>query len=334
MSELRQDPITGEWVIMATERGRRPTDFSKTVRVETEELIDSNCPFCPGNESRTSPEIDAIRPDNVPANAAPWDIRVVPNRFAALAIDAPQIDPVSFGYFIQQSGYGYHEVVIESPIHNRNLADCSEEEINLVVDMWRRRFVAIGQDSRIGSICIFRLSGTEVGVSLSHPHSQIMGLPIIYNKLQTITDNCQRFNQDNHTCPVCAMFTRELDLAQRVVCSNNYYLAIVPFASKYPFQIRIIPNAHRSSFGQIQKMSEIEMFSSILKECLERLAKLLDNPGYRFCIYSRLPNEDICFHWFAEIQPHLTRNSLDTLFGFEVNPVSPEMAAATFQELS
>ena len=179
MSELRKDPVIGRWVIIATERGKRPTDFVSIA--QSEESV--YCPFCEGNENMTPAEIYAIRDSNSLANSKGWKIRVVPNKFPALRVEGT-VDREGMGMFDKMSGIGAHEVIIETPKHNDNLHQRSTQEIVNILDTYQKRHVDLMRDARLLYALIFKNFGERAGASLSHPHSQIIATPVVPKRVR------------------------------------------------------------------------------------------------------------------------------------------------------
>ncbi|MCK4656433.1 MAG: galactose-1-phosphate uridylyltransferase, partial [candidate division Zixibacteria bacterium] len=168
MPELRKDPILGRWVIISTERGKRPSDFASQPRVREPKM----CPFCPGNEHLTPPEILAVRPDKSEPNSPGWILRVISNKYPALMIEG-DLNREGEGMFDKMNGVGAHEVIIETPHHNLDLVDLSLQEIEMVIDAYRMRVEDLRKDIRFRYVMIFKNQGEMAGASLEHSHSQL-----------------------------------------------------------------------------------------------------------------------------------------------------------------
>ena len=163
MPELRKDPITGRWVVVSTERQKRPTDF----RFETATAIGrEHCPFCPGHEDVTPPEVLAYR-QNGAANGPGWDLRVVPNKFPALRVEGT-LDREGEGMFDRMNGIGAHEVIIETPDHDKTFATMTEPEIERVLWAFRDRVLDLKNDIRFRYILLFKNHGAAAGATLEH----------------------------------------------------------------------------------------------------------------------------------------------------------------------
>jgi UDPglucose--hexose-1-phosphate uridylyltransferase len=330
--QLRQDLATRKWCIIATERAKRPDDF--TARRHAESLVahSPTCPFCAGNEHMTPTPVYVI-PDPASPGGKAWQVRVVPNMFPALVVpleDAEARKRHRKGIYLEMEGCGQHEVVIESPDHSKTIATMSIEEIHNIVRTYRERFLAMDRMNWNQLIIIFRNQGEVAGTSLAHPHSQIVGAPIVPEDIRCRLDEAQRYFDDNGTCVYCDMLEAEITEGTRLVCSNAGFVAFCPFASTVPYAMWIVPRRHASSFGVLTD-EEAGLLARILKDALLKLHVLLANPDYNYVIRSSPHHSagEPHFHWYLEVMPRLT-----TMAGFEIgsginiNVVVPESAAA------
>lgn len=325
MPELRKDPLTGDWTIIATERARRPEDYGPTEVTEHPEFS-ADCPFCPGNEAMVPPEVDAIRPEG--GLESSWLIRVIPNKFPVLTSGA---DPNSYqqdGTRESRKGFGCHEVIIESPVHNALMATLPDEQIIRVIEMYQRRLLALAENPKIQSIHIFKPQGRLAGTSLIHSFSQIIGFPIMFGRLEkTLQTFASHASSQEGKCVACEMIKEETASGKLIIATNDHYVALAPFASKSSFQILILPTTHQVSLGQI-KDGEIANLALILKKCLKRLYTGINNPDYHLYIYTLKPGEDKMFHWYLEIHPCLIASfGLEKGMGVAINVTPPEEAA-------
>ena len=323
MPEFRQNMVSKEWVIIATERAKRPDQFlQKKEEKKTIPLHREDCPFCPGNESKTPPSLFSIEKNGV------WTLRVVPNKFAALQSHLTTKRKHE-GRFLKADGFGIAEVVIETPYHNRTIATMDLEEVKNTVMAYKERYIALSKIGQIDLITIFRNYGERAGTSLEHPHSQIIATPIVpphvRNPLYQSQLACDTFGD----CIYCGMMEEERRQQARVVKETKYFLVLCPFASRSPFETRIYPKTHRSSFISISDEESID-FACVLQDTLKRLSIGLNDPDYNYIIRSA-PVEDCdvkYHHWYAVIVPKLT-----TLAGFEIgtgiyiNTTLPEQCA-------
>jgi len=325
MPELRKDPVTREWVIIATERSKRPEDF----RREPEEQREEFCPFCPGNESCTPPEIVAFRPAGQPRDVPGWWVRVVANMYPALSIEGP-LGKSGRGMYDKMNGIGAHEVIIETPNHDETLATMTTKQIEDVVWAYRQRYQDLRRDPRMKYVLIFKNHGRRAGASRSHPHSQLIATPVVPREVRDEIDGVTFYQQFRDRCVYCDMVAQELQEGERVMFENEDFVAFEPFASRYPYETWIVPKQHQNSFAAMQD-SEHASFAKALKEVLLRIRICLQDPPYNYMLHTSpcdAENSDV-IHWHLEVVPRLTIAA-----GFEmgtriyINVTPPEKAAA------
>ncbi len=338
MPELRRDVVTGRWVIIATERGKRPQDFP----AEPAEADKNHCPFCVGNEARTPAEIFSIRPPNTAANTPGWDVRVVPNKFPALRIEG-DINKEGIGIYDRMNGIGAHEVIIETPNHVVALEDQPNESIASVIEAYRSRMTDLLQDKRLRYILIFKNVGLHAGASLSHAHSQLIATPITPLRVREKLLGAREYYEYKDRCVFEDILKQELREGGRLVHENNDFISYCPFASRFPFELCILPKRQHPDFHQITK-NEIPSLADSLKVTLSKLSKALEHPQYNLFIHTapaRYPRRgywdtlDADFRWHIEILPRLTSIAgFEWGTGFYINPTVPEEAAKYLRELA
>jgi UDPglucose--hexose-1-phosphate uridylyltransferase len=313
MSELRQDIATKRWVIVSKERAKRPHQFLKQMVVQEEPDHRDDCPFCEGNEGQTPPEVYALRNGSEP-NQPGWKVRVVPNKFAALSTSAkwevkhPEI-------FTTINGYGSHEVIIETPQHNQTLATLPQEHVQLVLQALLQRMRTLAQDNRIAFVQVFRNHGAAAGTSLVHPHSQLIATPIVPTNIREEIEEARRFYDDRVTCVYCYMLEKELEREERIVLTTDHYVVLAPFASRFPFELMILPRRHSASFVADARTEDVTFLADVLRRTLLLLYRAANNPDYNAVLHTA-PLRDSCmdyYHWHIEIVPRLT-----TPAGFEL----------------
>jgi UDPglucose--hexose-1-phosphate uridylyltransferase len=313
MSELRQDIATKRWVIVSKERAKRPHQFLKQMVVQEEPDHRDDCPFCEGNEGQTPPEVYALRNGSEP-NQPGWKVRVVPNKFAALSTSAkwevkhPEI-------FTTINGYGSHEVIIETPQHNQTLATLPQEHVQLVLQALLQRMRTLAQDNRIAFVQVFRNHGAAAGTSLVHPHSQLIATPIVPTNIREEIEEARRFYDDRVTCVYCYMLEKELEREERIVLTTDHYVVLAPFASRFPFELMILPRRHSASFVADARTEDVTFLADVLQRTLLLLYRAANNPDYNAVLHTA-PLRDSCmdyYHWHIEIVPRLT-----TPAGFEL----------------
>jgi UDPglucose--hexose-1-phosphate uridylyltransferase len=329
MPELRKDPIMGRWVIIATERARRPSDFShaREGRKRTE------CAFCVGHEHETPSEVLAYRTKGGAQDSRDWSVRVVPNKFPALRIEG-ELGRRGEGIFDMMNGVGAHEVIIESPDHTVDLAELSEEQIEDVLWAYHDRVHDLKRDRRFRYILIFKNHGAEAGASLEHTHSQLIALPIIPLNVAEELNGAREYYRHKERCVFCDLIRQEREDQVRLVAENDEFVTVCPFAPRFPFETWILPKIHGEAFERITK-HEYGNLARSLRDALRRLNKALDAPPYNYVIHSspaREP-EDGYYHWHVEIMPKLTKVAgFEWGTGFYINPVPPEDAARHLRE--
>lgn len=336
MPELRKDLITREWIILAKERAKRPSDFltgEKVTEAHTE--LDPQCPFCPGNEGMTPPEILAYRPQHLPSDSPGWQVRVMPNKYAALQ-RAGEHNRHDIGIYDVMGGVGAHEVVVESPVHNRSLGRMETRQVEKVIWAYIDRFNALREDPRLRYILIFQNHGEVAGSSLTHPHSQIVATPVIPQKVWAKIKGVEQYREYREKCPYCVILEYEGQVKERIICENDSFVVCAPYASRSPFEAWIIPRLHKACFADMSR-SEVGEFAEILREILGRINSCLRNPPYNFTLLNIPCSRDRIydFHWHLEIIPRLT-----TPAGFEmgtsiyINVTPPEEAAGYLRDAS
>ncbi len=330
MPELRKDPITGRWVIVASERALRPRDYL----TEKSVLRTESCPFCPGNEGQTPPEIAALRNSGSGPNDPGWRLRVVPNLYPALRIEGPD-GRRGEGMFDLMNGIGAHEVIIESPEHDLGLADLEPGQVADILRFYRERSLDLRGDKRFKYVLIFRNHGESAGASLEHPHSQLIATPVVPKRVQEELRGARQYFDLRERCVFCDMIAEEVGSGKRIVFQNDGFIAISPFAARFPFETWVLPRAHRGDFGSITD-KEVAMCAGALRDVLLRTKRVLDDPPYNFIIHTT-PLQDGSheeqYHWHIEIMPRLTKVAgFEWGSGFYINPTPPEEAASYLRE--
>jgi UDPglucose--hexose-1-phosphate uridylyltransferase len=326
MSFLRYDVTTNDWVIFAPERARRPHAPAEQAVVKP--TPPDLCPFCAGNERLTAPEIYAVRRGS-PANSPGWRTRVVPNKFPALRIEETHRRHDEGLLFRSMGGCGAHEVIIESPDHDRFLAHQPIEHVELVLRTLQLRFNDLMQDARFQMIILFKNHGERAGTSLAHPHWQLIAMPVVPRLLRlkyaVATDY---FDQTGH-CLYCVLLEEELAARERMVAQNEHFAAVAPYASHVPFEMWILPKRHVASFGWMPP-ERLRPLAEILQAVLAKLHAGLENPHFNLTINTvpRGDEDKEYFLWHIQILPRLTTPAgFELGSGMSINSVVPEDAA-------
>lgn len=339
MPELRHDPIQKRWVIIATERAKRPSDFIG----EHEKDTQSQCPFCPGFEDKTPPEIFAFRNGTWP-NTPGWFVRTVANRFPALKIEG-DLDRAAEGTYDKMNGIGAHEVIIETPEHDKDISDLSLDHIALVLKMYRERIIDLQKDPRFRYILIFRNKGARAGASLRHPHSQLIATPITPRTVSVELESARNHYMIKERCIFCDIIKQEIEQYQRIVAIDQDFVTWCPFASRFPFEMTLAPRKHSHDFAKMDD-SMMTKLARHLREVLLRMKLSLDDPDYNYLLHTspsyqsrpRRPGYwqtiDMDWHWHLEILPRLTKQAgFEWGSGFYINPTPPEMSAKFMREI-
>jgi UDPglucose--hexose-1-phosphate uridylyltransferase len=327
MPELRQNPATKEWVIIAFERAKRPEDVHPpSVPAATDR---ANCPFCPGNELMTPGEILAYRDAGSQPDTAGWWVRIIPNKFPALT---PKGNPERIkidDYFSRMDGLGRHEVLIESPDHETPLALMDRKQVEEIFFAYRDRFISLSKDPRFEMILIFKNHGVAAGTSLFHPHSQIVATPVTPINIRHRLEEAMHYFDDNGKCVYCDMIIKEKKAKERIIMETDNFIALEPFASSSPFETWILPKRHDSSFAYILPEVTKEL-AHVMRSVLLKIYRILNNPDFNYVIRSAPLHENVLeyYHWFVQIFPRVsTTAGFELGSGIYINTVIPEIAA-------
>jgi UDPglucose--hexose-1-phosphate uridylyltransferase len=330
MPELRKDPILDRWVIIAAERGKRPNDFI----VSHTPVGGGYCPFCGGNEASTPPELAAWPEPGRGANGPGWTVRVVPNKYPALASHG-ELDRRVEGLYERINGLGRHEIVIETPSHDLTLPDLPVEHVEQVFLAFRERIAALSLTPLIRSVVVFKNHGPEAGATIDHSHSQIVALPIIPRLVHEEFVGSRFCHEATGRCVWCDLLAAELAAGSRVVMENDGYVAFCPYASRFPFEVCILPKAHGSRLDLVPE-GEFADLAAVVKGVTMRMNALLDRPAWNMVLHQGPFVNDGCerfFHWHLELFPVLTRVAgFEWGSGIAINPTPPEEAARFFRE--
>jgi UDPglucose--hexose-1-phosphate uridylyltransferase len=333
-SQYRYDILQKRWVIIASERGKRPQDFA----VQREEVSHAFCPFCPGHEDKTPAEIAAVRDHGGRPNGPGWKVRVVPNKFPALRVEGTP-EREADGIYDRMNGLGAHEVVIETPGHRSHIAEREVHEIAQMLRVYRDRLTDLMRDQRLKYILIFKNHGMAAGASLSHPHSQIIATTVTPRTVALELSSCREHHHIKERCLICDIIKQELSARDRLVSIDDRYVAFCPYAARFPFEIFIAPRFHQHDYCRASD-DDLRGLAAVLRDVLGRYREALDDPPYNFILHSS-PNAnvhprrahywdtiEVDFHWHLELFPRLTKVAgFEWGSGFYINPTPPEDAA-------
>lgn len=283
---------------------------------------EATCPFCPGNEDMTPPEI--LRE---PSGSDLWKVRVVPNLYGALSGDG-QVARTGPPLFREMPGAGSHEVVIESDRHSDRLDEMSQADVARVMHVWRTRYRELIRRPHIRAVVIFKNFGALAGTSLAHPHSQVVGTPVFLPRLLRRLDVATRYYDENGVCVYDDVIAAEKDAKSRIVDECGRFIAFEPFAAGSPFETWIAPSFHQGSFEDLAD-EDVDDLACILTHTLSAIRRACGDPDLNLVMYSAPINgHEVVFHWHIKILPKLS-----TPAGFEIgsamsiNTVPPEDAA-------
>jgi len=323
MSELRYNLIAREWVVIATERAKRPEDFVKASK-EKKVLpaYKSDCPFCPGNEAKTPQLVYLL------GEPGSWKVRVVNNLYGALSADGTcerRIDGIN----LSMNGFGNHEVIIEHPRHDIIMPLMSDEEVENIIRVYRARYLALQDNKGIEAVIIFKNHGPGAGTSLEHPHSQLVATPIVPPQIRNRMERAMHYFDNTGLCVFCRTLEEELKAGKRIVLETDKFVVFSPYAGASPFMMWIFPRRHMASFVEIND-AELSCLSRALKHSLQKLYYGLDNPDFNFTIRSIPVKEhgSEYFHWYISIIPRLTQPAgFELGSGMFINTTLPEANA-------
>ncbi|ONK65043.1 uncharacterized protein A4U43_C07F32890 [Asparagus officinalis] len=327
--ELRRDSIFNRWVIFSPARSRRPSDFKSHSNPNPKNPNPSSCPFCIGHESECAPEIFRF-----PKGSSNWKVRVIENLYPALKrdegiiSDPERLDPK--GCVV--AGFGFHDVVIESTTHSVHLPDLSEAEVGEVVRAYKERILQLKRVGSVKYVQVFKNHGASAGASLTHSHSQMIGLPIVPPSVSSRLKSMKEYYDRTGKCGLCEALSKDI-----LINKSTHFFSIVPFAATYPFEIWIVPRDHTSYFHDIDEEKVVD-FGGLLKLMLLKMSSQLNDPPYNFMIHTapfELPSDHLpCAHWFLQIVPQLgVTGGFEMGSGCYINPVFPEDAANILREV-
>jgi UDPglucose--hexose-1-phosphate uridylyltransferase len=342
MPELRQNPITKDWVIIAPERSKRPHQFmygARRRREKRESKETAICPFCPGNEALSGEAVLTYQQRGSSRSGAKsdWTLRVVPNKFPALVQgeETSRITQGSRGFFIKMNGVGFHEVVIEHPGHLQTIATMPPEAVEGVISSYIDRYQALIKRPTVELITIFRNNGPRAGTSIRHPHSQIIASPVVPIHIRHVVEEAVRYFDTMGTCIYCNLIEQERVLEERVISETEHFIAIAPFFSRSPFEAWILPKTHRASFAKISPIERKDL-AGILVDILSRLYHGLGDPDYNYMVHSAPYQEDPAdyYHWHIQILPKLSEVAgFELGSGIYLNSTTPEQCAQYLKDI-
>lgn len=334
MSEIRKDPASHTWIILAAERGKRPCDFREAAKPAKPALA-SNCPFCGEGEMTVPPKEHSIWPGEIDKRTGRWLTRVLPNKFPALKASIELTQGQADHIYHLLSGVGGHDILVDSPAHNATIANMSLEQLQAMIRTYLKRYLFWKNDPRVVYTLIFRNYGSVAGASLEHPHSQLIATPVIPPRIFEELREAREYYKSNGECLFCRMIKAEFENDRsRMVFENRSMVAFCPFASRFPYETWILPKSHRATIEGLSPEEEHDL-AEVLSQVFKRIDALLNDPPYNYMVHVaplRTPGL-LYYHWHIEILPRLAKPA-----GFEfgggifINTISPEDAARDLRE--
>ncbi|MDR3049928.1 MAG: galactose-1-phosphate uridylyltransferase [Elusimicrobiota bacterium] len=327
MSEFRRNPVFGNWILIDSQRNFGNEKLSAVCeRVHSDAKF---CPFCAGNESMTKSEILAFsdNPHRYP-NTSGWKLRVIPNNKPILQVESA-IKRQAYGIYDKMEGAGAHEIIIETPEHNLQFKDAPLQYFENIYKAVVGRIKDLRNDSRFEHIFFIKKYGSLPATIMQHPHSQIIALPITPKQVNEELDGALRYFKYKERCVFCDIILQGIDNGARLLAENEYFIALCPYASRYPFEVWIMPKEHKSDFDLISD-AEISALAKIVKTLYSKLVLLLDDCPITTVLHSApLKRRNLSYyHWYIEIIPEIAVfGNIDKGTGLFINPVFPEEAA-------
>ncbi len=328
--ETRQDRLTQEWVACAPDRSSRPhkTGSRDPDHEPTDDTPVEGCPFCPGHEE----DLPSILWELESEDERPWRTRAVPNKYAALS---PGADPVASpnGLFRARASRGRQDVIIDTPYHHQGLARMPVEQVDAVLQTYLSRYRTLRRTEETLYPFVFRNHGARAGASIPHPHSQIIATDVRPPRIEREEAAAHGRYEDTNQCPYCEMIDEELAAADRLVHTNDAFVAFVPFAARVPYELWILPRTHEPEFGRLSSADRSSL-AALLRTLVRRLRDRLDDPDYNLFVRTALEHESEApsLHWSLRLQP---RTSVEAGFelgtGVRINPSIPERDAAVLR---
>ncbi len=341
MPELRRDPVVGRWVIIATERARRPDQFGSSV--EKEELAPGEkCPFCEGNESMTPPEIYALRKPGTKPDSPGWEVRVIPYKFPLLNPEG-DLNRHGHGMYDIMDAIGAHEIIVETPDHIITGVP-PNESIARVFKVMIDRISDLEKDQRIKYVLVVKNHGRSAGGGhLKHQRVQIIGTPVNLKRVKGELEGAKRYYDYKERCLFCDIIKQEMEAKKRVIMETKHFVALMPFASRFPFETWFLPKEHSCDFYKTPQ-DRASDFGEIVGQTFAKLRKVIGDFPYNIVLHTApfrraagrrgyWDTIEYDYHWHFEVLPILTRVAgFEWGSGFYINPLPPEDACKSVRE--
>ncbi len=322
ISELRRDPVSGTWVVIATGRGKRPHDFLSQRR---ERFIQPKM-FCPFERPKSPPVL--LYDHGGRTIGKDWWVQVIPNKYPAFSKGVCAVFKKS-GPYEWTEGVGFHELVV-SRDHARSLGMMTDREVELVLRAYQARYLALKDDACVEYVSIFHNHGRMSGATISHPHSQIIAIPVVPPDVARSLKGSAEYTAEHGICAHCRIVEHELAEKTRVVYENERFAVIAPYASRTAFEMRIYPKRHGAHFEAITDADRL-FLAGALRTTLAMLFRGLKNPDFNFFIHTAPTGDSHQFdhyHWHMEIVPKTAIwAGFEIGTGIDISTIAPEAAA-------
>ncbi|MEW6295551.1 MAG: galactose-1-phosphate uridylyltransferase [Candidatus Diapherotrites archaeon] len=319
-NEFRKDYLLDEWVIIAANRAKRPSDLKEIEQRKEEDKknYDPQCPFCPGNEAMTPPE-------TYRAGGEKWGLRVFGNKFAAVSPETKAVKEKK-DFYENITAFGYHELVVETPDHGQEFYDESPEQITELFKSFQKRTEAMKKKNGVKYVLCIKNYGRECGASLSHTHAQIITFPIIPHRIQHELDSAKEYYKKKKKCIYCEIIKKEIQTERRIF-DKKHFAVIAPYASKWPYESLILTKKHYSSLQELNE-EELRELGGTVKELFSKYSEIIKRPPFNFVLHqnlSKIPH----YHFHIEVYPnvHKVWGGVEKGASIVLNEVPPEMAA-------
>ncbi|MDY3556742.1 hypothetical protein R5W24_005912 [Gemmata sp. JC717] len=332
--QLRRDPVTGRWVLIAPQRAQRPINLPGHAPTHRTNGERHPCPFCPGQEADTPNEVYAVRDAGTAPDGPGWHLRIVPNMYPAVRPDVGPPAPAAADLFVTAPAFGTAEVLIDCAQHYDDPTQLSDKQFADVFRAYRARMTALAADPRLAHVSVFKNVGAEAGASLGHLHSQMIATPVVPELMRTELDGAEGHYARTGRCVFCTLVRDELADGSRVVARSERFVIATAFAPRFAYEMWLLPVAHESRYEALTDAGADEL-AALLKRALVALDRVQNAPAYNWFLHTsplrtgELPH----YHWHLEVLPRTARPAgLEWGFGCHITTVAPEQAAAELRD--
>ena len=326
-SELRQDLISGDWVVIANSRGKRPDDFKTKTKISEKSSVES-CLFC-------DPIASGQEKDVLIYNTSDddWSLRVFPNKYPAFARPVGKINHQEEGPYFWMDGLGYHEVIVTKD-HFEGIGTMENLKVAEIFDAFQTRYLDLMNKKSVRYIEIFHNQGKSAGASIFHPHSQLVAIPVVSPYIKLELEGAERYYKANKKCVFCDIIEWEQEKKERIIFENDKFIALCPFASRRAFEVWVLPKEHMPYFERMETEDKIQV-GEALNEAVRKINVVLNNPDFNFYLHTS-PCDGKSYehyHWHIEILPKTSIwAGFELSTGIEISAIEPEKAAVALKK--